>query len=72
MLIGKNSMIISQNLVHYYARLNILRKPMQIYNINESGVTVVPGKVISEIVRRCVWSLSLAEKGKTHTIITCV
>ena len=47
---------------------------MQIYNIDESGVTVVhkTSKVISEIKRRCAWSLSLAEKGKTHTMITCV
>ena len=36
-----------------YARLNILSKPMQIFNIDEIGVCIVhkPGKVITEMGR---------------------
>ena len=57
-----------------YARLNILSKPMQIFNTDEIGVFVVhkPGKVITEMGRKCVWSISSAEKGKNHTILSCV
>lgn len=57
-----------------YARLNILTKPMQIYNVDEVGISVVhkPGKVITEMGRKCVWSVTSAEKGKNHTILACV
>ena len=42
------------------ARLNILSKPMLIYNVDETGVSVVhkPGKVIAEMGRRNVWSIT--------------
>lgn len=57
-----------------YARLNLFSKPMQIFNVDETGVSVVhkSGKVVTELGRRCVWSLTSAEKGRTHTIISCV
>ena len=57
-----------------YARLNIPSKAMQIYNVDEVGVSIVhkPGKVITEIGRKCVWSVTSAEKGKNHTILACV
>ena len=56
------------------AGLNILTKPMQIFNTDETGLSIVhkPGKVITELGRRNVWSITSAEKGKTHTILTCV
>ena len=56
-----------------YARLNLLSKPMQIYNVDETGVTIVHkvGKVVAEVGRR-VWSITSAEKGKTHTVLSCV
>lgn len=56
-----------------YGRLNLLSKPMQIFNIDETGVSVVhkPGKVVAEVGRR-VWSLTSAERGKTHTVVTCI
>ena len=56
------------------ARLNILTKAMQIYNMDECGITVVhnPGKVMTEVGRKNVWSISSAEKGKTHTLLCCV
>ncbi len=57
-----------------YARLNIISKPMQIFNMDETGISVVhkPGRVFTEVGRRNVWAITLAEKGKTHTILTCV
>ena len=56
------------------AKLNLLSKPMQIYNMDETGVTVIhkPGKVVTEVGRRNVWAITSGEKGKTHTILTCV
>ena len=57
-----------------YARLNLLSKPMQIFNVDETGISVVhkTGRVISQIGRKNVWSVTSAEKGKTHRVITCV
>ena len=57
-----------------YARLNLLSKPMQIFNVDETGITVVhkPGKVITQVGRKNVWPVTSGEKGKTHTVITCV
>lgn len=56
------------------AKLNLLSKPMQIYNMDETGVSVVhkPGKVVTEVGCRNVWAITSGEKGKTHTILTCV
>ena len=46
---------------------------MQIYNCDETGVTVVhkPGKVVAEMGRYKVYAVTSGEKGKTHTILTC-
>ena len=54
-----------------WRRLNLFTKPMQIYNADETGVNIVhkPGKVITEVSQN---SLTSAERGRTHTIITCV
>ena len=51
-----------------------LFKPMQVYNIDKTGITVVhkPGKVFSVVGRKHVYSLTSAEKGKTHTVVACV
>ena len=55
------------------ARLNILSKPMQIYNMDETGISVVhkPGRVIAELGRRNVWAVTSGERGKTHTVLAC-
>ena len=39
-----------------YHQLDILSKPMQIFNVDETGVSVVhkPGKVITELGRKNV------------------
>ena len=51
-----------------YGRLNLISKPMQVYNLDETGVTIVhqPGKVVTEVGRRNVHAITSAEKGKTH------
>ena len=53
--------------------LNLLSKPMQIFNIDETGVSVVHkvGKVVAEVGRK-VWSITSGERGKTHTVVTCI
>ena len=57
-----------------YGRLNLISKPMLIYNADETGVGIVtkPGKVFAEIGRRNVYTITAAERGKTHTIMSCV
>ena len=56
------------------ARLNLLAKPMQIFNVDETGISIVhkPGKIITELGRKNVWGVTSAERGKTHTVITCI
>ena len=44
---------------------------MQIYNVDETGVMIVHkvGKMVAEVGWR-VWSITSAEKGKTHTCVS--
>ena len=46
-----------------YGRLNLMSKPRQVYNVDETGVTIVhkPGKVFSVIGRKHVYSLTSGE-----------
>ena len=57
-----------------YGRLNLFSKPNQIYNTDETGVSIVhrPGRVIAQVGRRTVYSISSAERGKLHTVLACV
>ena len=57
-----------------YGRLNLIAKPSQIFNADETGVTIVhkPSKVIAQIGRHNVPSITSADKGKTHSILACV
>ena len=57
-----------------FGRLNLISKPGQIFNADETGVTIVhkPSKVIAQVGRRNVPALTSAEKGRTHTILSCV
>ena len=57
-----------------YALFNILSKPMQIFNMDKTGLSIVhkPGRVVEELDRCNVWSITSAEEGKNHTILTCV
>ena len=47
---------------------------MQVFNIDETGISIVHklGRVLCEISRKHVYSLTSAEKGKTHTVVSCV
>jgi hypothetical protein len=56
-----------------YGRLNLLLKPTQVYNADETGISIVhkPGKVLAEVGRKHVYSVVSGEKGKTHTILAC-
>ena len=57
-----------------YGKLNLMSKPMQVYNADETGVTIVhkPSKVVAELGRRNVYCVTSAERGKTHTVLSCV
>jgi hypothetical protein len=57
-----------------YGRLNLISKPMNIFNVDETGIGIVHkvGKVVAEVGRHKVHSLTSAEKGRTHTVVTCV
>ena len=54
-----------------YGRLNLISKPMNVYNVDESGVTIVhrPGRVVAELGRQKVYAVTSAERGKTHTVV---
>lgn len=56
-----------------YGRLNMISKPMQIYNADETGICVVhkPGNVITEVGKKH-FSITSGEKGKTHTVMCCI
>ncbi|XP_011403892.1 PREDICTED: uncharacterized protein LOC100636228 [Amphimedon queenslandica] len=58
----------------FYGRPNLFSKPNQIYNTDETGVSVVhrPGRVIAQVGRQTVYSISSAERGKLHTVLACV
>ena len=47
-----------------YGKLDLISKPMQIYNCDETGVTVVfkPNKVIAELGKKHVYAISAAER----------
>ena len=57
----------------YGSRLNLISKPMQVFNCDETGISVVhkPGKVVAEVRWRNVYAVTSGEKGKTHTILVC-
>lgn len=57
-----------------YGRLNLLTKPMQVFNADETGINVVykPGKVLAMVGRKNVYSIAAGERGKNHTILACV
>lgn len=54
--------------------MNLIAKPSQIFDSDETGVTIVhkPSKVVAHIGRRNVPSLTSAGKGKMHTVLACV
>ena len=67
-LIRKKSIIFFAKLGAIIGRLNLISKPGQIFNADETGVTIVhkPAKVIAQVGRRNVPALTSAENGRTH------
>lgn len=57
---------------YIYGQLNLLSKLLQIFNVDEIGVTIMhrPGKVVAQIYHNNVYTITSAEKGKTHTIVS--
>ena len=57
-----------------YGKHNLLTTPKQVFNVDETGISIVhkPGKVLAELGRRNVYALTSAERGKTHTILICI
>lgn len=51
----------------------LLTKPMQVYNVNETGMNITQhkGKVLTTVGRRNVHRVVAAEKGKNHTVVAC-
>ena len=47
---------------------------MYIYNVDETGISVVhkPGRVVCELGHSNVYALTSVERGKTHTVLSCV
>ena len=47
---------------------------MLTYNLDETGTSVVhkPGKVVAELGHCNVYGLTLTERGKTNTVLSCV
>ena len=56
-----------------FGRLNLISKPGQIFNADETGITIVhkQSKVIAQVGRRNVPALTSAEKGRTHDSLLC-
>ena len=67
-------MIFFGKLGSVYGRLNLISKPMLIFNCDKTGVNIVhkPGKVLAELGRKNVYAVTAAERGKPHTILSCV
>lgn len=44
------------------------------FNCDETGISVVhkPGKILAELGRHNVYSITSAERGKTHTLLSCI
>ena len=57
-----------------YGKLNLITKSIQIFNVDETGVSIVhkQGKMLAQLGQRHVYSITSAEKGKTHTVLSCV
>lgn len=64
--VGANEHDFFAKLAAVYGRLNLVTKPILVFNTDETGV----GKVIAQLGRRHVYSITSAEKGKTHTVLS--
>jgi len=56
------------------ARLNLLSKPMLLYNADETGFSKVHKprcKVLARRGQKTVWRITSGERGRTHTLLVC-
>jgi len=56
------------------ARLNLLSKPMLVYNADETGFSKVHksrNKVLAKRGQKTVWGVTSGERGRTHTLLVC-
>ena len=56
------------------ATLNLLSKPMLVYNADETGITKVHKsqcKVLARRGQKTVWGITSGEGGRTHTVLVC-
>ena len=56
------------------ARLNLLSKPMYIYNADETGFSKVHKnrrKVLARRGQKTVWGITSGERGRTHMLLVC-
>ena len=60
-----------EKLAAVLVRLDLMNKPMQIFNADESGITCVhkPGKILTQMGKRAVFSKVSAERGTSTTIL---
>ena len=56
-----------------FGRLNLISKPMLIYNCDETGISIVhkPGKVMAEMECRNMYALGVFKSFKTHFSKAC-
>ena len=54
-------------------RLGLSNKPQQIFNCDETWLTIVvkPSKIVTQIGKKIVYSKTFAEKGFTQTVLGC-
>ena len=47
---------------------------MNVYNADKTGVTIVhrSGKVNAELGQRHLYSITSAERGRIHTVLSCI
>ena len=56
------------------ACLNILSKPMLIFNADETGISKVHkqrARILARRGQKSVWELTSGERGRTHTLVVC-
>lgn len=54
------------------ARLNLLSKPMLVYNADETGfLKVHKSRNLAKRGQKTVWGVTSGERGRTHTLLVC-
>jgi hypothetical protein len=58
----------------FFGKLGSLYGKLNLVYCDETGVTIVfkPNKLVAELRKRHLYALSASEKGKIHTVLSCV